>query len=109
MTLDSKQTVLCCSLSHLQGGVTSCPTPAGGMCNSSLAAEALCSPPLACRVSVQEEDPLHPQRAPSAAPLPRVLRTHTSPNVETHNISTGVSWCLLIKHELLGNCTSQLC
>lgn len=81
-----------------------------GACgNPSLAAEALCSPPLACRVSVQEEDPLHAQRAPSAAPLPRVLRTHTSPNIETHNISTGVSWCLLIKHELLGNCTSQLC
>lgn len=43
------------------------------------------------------------------APLPEAPRTQLSPNIEMHLVSTGGSWCLLIKHELLGNCTSQLC
>lgn len=58
-------------------------------------------------------EPLHSQRAPGAsqplsAPLPGAPRTRLSPTTEKHQVSPGVSWCLLIKHELLGNGTSQL-
>lgn len=45
-----------------------------------------------------------------AAHLPSLgARTLLSPDKDTHHVSTGVSRCLLIKHELLGNCTSHLC
>lgn len=62
--------------------------------------QALTTPHLQCH-------PLHPR---GAAHLPSLgLRTPLSPNKDTHHVSTGVSRCLLIKHELLGNCTSHLC
>lgn len=117
LILDSKQTVLHCSLPHLQEGLISCPHHSWGRLH--VAPQAW---EQTLRPCVHHPQPAgsqcrrerSPAPAPGAAqlllaPLPRAPRTQLSSNIEMQQVSTGVSWCLLIKHELLGNCTSQLC